>query len=353
MKKGRKPDHVEIYLNEDTRAAHNYWDDIYLIHHALPDINKDDVELSTKLFGKKLSAPIIISAMTGGYSKAKKINANLAKAASELEIGLGVGSQRPAMEDPSLQDTYNVINDHSIPLVIGNLGMPQFIPQKGNRKPTFTLLDAKAAMEMINADILAIHLNYLQELIQLEGDANASGCIEVLKKLAGKLPILAKETGAGISRDVALILKNAKVKGIDVGGSSGTSFVQIEMHRARKKGDSLRERLGQTFLDWGIPTPVSVIEADVGLPIIATGGIRNGRDVGRALIIHASAAGVAGKLLKPATISAKAVITEIQTIMEELKSAMFLIGAKKVTEIRKKDKLITGRTAAWLTALSN
>jgi isopentenyl-diphosphate delta-isomerase len=353
MKKGRKPDHVEIYLNEDTKATHNYWDDIYLIHHALPDMDKDDVELSIKLFGKKLSAPIVISAMTGGYSKAKKINANLAKAASELEIGFGVGSQRPAIEDPSLQETYAVINDHSIPLVIGNLGMPQFINQKGRKKPSFTLESAKAAMEMINADILAIHLNYLQELIQPEGDTNAKGSVAVLKKLASKLPILAKETGAGISRDTALSLKNAKVKGIDVGGFSGTSFVAIEMHRARKGGDKLRERLGQTFIDWGIPTPVSVIESDVGLPIIATGGIRTGRDIGRALIIHAAAAGVAGKLLKPATISSKAVITELETIMEELRSSMFLINASKVSEIRKKDKLITGRTAAWLTALSN
>ncbi len=351
-KSGRKPDHIEIYLNEKTNPNHNHWDDIYLIHHALPEINKSDIDMTTKLFGKKLAAPIIISAMTGGFSKAKKINANLAKAASELEIGFGVGSQRPAIEDPALKNTYNVINDYSIPLVISNLGIPQFIKQKGG-KPAFTLDDAQAAVDMVNADILAIHLNYLQELIQPEGDTNAEGSVAILKKLARKLPILAKETGAGISRDTALVLKNANVKGIDVGGFSGTSFVAIEMHRARKKGDKLRHRLGETFLDWGLPTPVSVIEADVGLPIIATGGIRTGRDIGRALIIHASAAGVAGKLLKPATTSAKAVITELETMIEELKSTMFLINSKKVTEIRKKDKLITGRTAAWLTALSN
>jgi isopentenyl-diphosphate delta-isomerase len=352
MKKGgRKPDHIEIYLNEKTSPEHNHWDDIYMIHHALPEINKSDIDLTTKLFGKKIAAPIIISAMTGGFPKAKKINSNLAKAASELEIGLGVGSQRPAIEKPALKESYTVINDYDIPLVIGNLGIPQFINQKG--KPAFNIENAHEAMDMIDADILALHLNYLQELIQPEGDTNAKGSVKALKRLTRKLPILAKETGAGISRDTALILKNAEVKGIDVGGSSGTSFVAIEMHRAQKKGDKLKLRLGETFLDWGIPTPVSVIEADVGLPIIATGGIRTGRDIGRALIIHASAAGIAGKLLKPATVSAKAVIHELETMMEELKAAMFLINALKVNDIRKKDKLITGRTAAWLTALSN
>jgi len=349
---GRKTDHIEIHLNEKTSPNHNHWDDIYLIHHALPEINKDDIDTSTRLFGKKLAAPIIISAMTGGFAKAKKINSNLAKAASELEIGFGVGSQRPAIEDPKLRKSYDIVNDYSIPLVIGNLGIPQFIDQKKGKK-VFTVDDAQNAVEMINADILAIHLNYLQELIQPEGDTNAKGSVGVLKKLSRRLPILAKETGAGISRDTALALKNANVKGIDVGGFSGTSFVAIEMHRALKKGDKLRHRLGETFLDWGLPTPVSVIEADVGLPIIATGGIRTGRDIGRALIIHASAAGVAGKLLKPATKSAKAVITELETMIEELRSTMFLINASKVAEIRKKDKLITGRTAAWLTALSN
>ena len=351
MKKGRKPQHVEIYLNEDPRADHNYWDDINLIHYAIPEMDKDDIDLSTKLFGRKLSAPIIISAMTGGYSKAKKINANLAKAASELEIGFGIGSQRPAIDDPSLRNTYTVINDYNIPLVIGNLGIPQFIDQKG--KSAFTLQDAEEAFKMIDADLLAIHLNYLQELIQPEGDTNAKGCLDVIKSLARKLPILVKETGAGISRDVALTLKNAKIKGIDVGGFSGTSFVAIEMYRAHKEGDKLRERLGRTFLDWGIPTPVSVIESDVGLPIIATGGIRTGHDICRSVIVHASAAGIAGKLLKPATISAKAVINELELIIEELRASMFLINAKKVSEIRKKDKLIVGRTAAWLTALSN
>jgi isopentenyl-diphosphate delta-isomerase len=352
MKKGgRKPDHVEIYLKEKTSPSHNHWDDIFLIHHALPEINKDDIDLTTKLFGKTLSAPIIISAMTGGYPKAKKINTNLAKAASEVGVGFGVGSQRPAIEDSAYKDSYTLVTDFDIPLIIANLGIPQFIKQKG--KTVFTIDDARAAMDMVNADILALHLNYLQELIQPEGDTNAEGSVKVLNKLASKLPVLAKETGAGISRDTAVALKSAKVKGIDVGGSSGTSFVAIEMHRARRKGDKLKQRLGETFLDWGIPTPVSVIEADVGLPIVATGGIRTGRDIARALIIHASAAGVAGKLLKPATISSKAVINELEAIIEELKSAMFLINAKKVTDIRKKDKLITGHTAAWLTALSN
>ncbi|WP_455392221.1 type 2 isopentenyl-diphosphate Delta-isomerase [[Eubacterium] cellulosolvens] len=350
MIENRKEEHVRICATKPVSASYNYWDDVFLIHQALPELNKSEIDLTSKLFKKKLSAPIIISALTGGYSKAKKINSNLAKAASELQIGLGVGSQRPALQENKFKDSYTVVKEFDLPLVIGNIGAPQLVRQRAKDRP-LSVADGKAALAMVGADILAIHMNFVQELVQPEGDSNAKGCLKKIAEFASKLPILAKETGAGISKEMANALKTAGVKGIDVGGLSGTSFPAVEIYRGKANSDDQRPRLGETFWNWGIPTPVSLFEAKVGLPLIATGGIRNGLDAAKAICLGASSAGLAGRLLKPALKSAKSVVSELELIIDELRSALFLMGAKDIKSTHKQKVVIIGKTQEILRSM--
>lgn len=345
MMENRKASHIDICLNENINSHHNYWDDIFLVHNALPEIDKDEIDLSIKLFGKKLKLPLIISAMTGGCEIGERINKNLAEAAAEVGVGFGLGSQRPALENKSLAKTYSVVKDYDIPLVIANIGAPQLIKQGG--KPPITLQDAKDALEMVDGDILAVHMNYLQEIVQPEGDHNSRGCMEAIEALAKKLPILAKETGAGISKDVALRLKRTKIKGIDVGGLSGTSFAAVEFYRAKEIDDKVRETLGKSFWNWGIPTPASIVYANIGLPLVATGGVRNGMDAAKAFVLGADAAGIAKALLNSATKSSKEVVNELNIIAEELRCSMFLLGCKNIAEMQKSRYITDGKLACW------
>jgi isopentenyl-diphosphate delta-isomerase len=345
----RKHDHIEIVAKENLSQDYIYWEDVKLVHNPLPEIDLEEIDTSATLFGRKLNAPIVISAITGGYGKAEEINKNLASVAEEFGIAMGVGSQRAALEHPELERTYAVVKEFDIPLRIANLGVPQLIKQ-GLSTP-LTVDDGKAAMEMIDAHVLAIHLNYLQEVVQPEGDTKTRGGLKAIEKFASVLPIIAKETGAGMPREVALKLKKAKVKGLDVGGLGGTSFSAVEYFRARSAGDDARANIGQTFWNWGIPTPVSVVLASVGLPIIATGGLRSGLDVARAISVGASAGGMAGRLLPAALESRDALSHELGTILQELKAAMFLVGAKDIKDLAASKALITGRSKEWLDQL--
>ena len=342
----RKAEHVDIILNENVSAGYNYWNDVHLVHRALPEIDLDDVDVSCTLFGRKLNAPLVISSMTGGFSMGREINANLAKAAAEVGVAMGVGSQRAALEKPELVDTYAVVKDHDVPLRFANLGAPQLVPQEGKR--AYGLEDARRAMAMVDAHMLIVHLNFLQEVVQPEGDRRARGVLPAIAKIASKLPVVAKETGAGISRDVATGLKKAGVKGIDVGGLGGTSFSAVEHYRARKEAQTLKERLGATFWNWGIPTPASVILANVGLPIVATGGIRSGLDVAKALALGASAAGMAKPMLEAAKVNARAVVDELQAVIAELRAAMLLTGCETVSELQEQRCIVNRPTADWV-----
>ena len=342
----RKAEHVNIILQENVSAEYNYWNDVHLVHKALPEIDLDDIDVSCTLFGHKLKAPLVISSMTGGFGMAREINANLAKAAAEVGVAMGVGSQRAALEKPDLVDTYAVVKDHDVPLRFANLGAPQLVPQEGKR--AYGLEDARRAMAMVDAHMLIIHLNFLQEVVQPEGDRRARGVLPAIAKIASKLPVVAKETGAGISRDVAARLKKAGVKGIDVGGLGGTSFSAVEHYRARKEAQTLKERLGATFWNWGIPTPASVILANVGLPIVATGGIRSGLDVAKALALGASAAGMAKPMLEAAKVGARAVVDELQAVIAELKAAMLLTGCETVSELQEQRCIVNRPTADWV-----
>ncbi|MFO7618366.1 MAG: type 2 isopentenyl-diphosphate Delta-isomerase [Thermoplasmata archaeon] len=349
MKFARKADHIDICLNKDVNAARTYWNDVQILHKALPEIDMGGIDTSIELFGKKLAAPIIISAITGGFEGAEKINRNLAGGAAEAGVGMGVGSQRPALEHPELAQSYEAIKEFKVPLVIGNVGAPQLVEQR--KRHAFDVGDCRRAMEMINADILAIHMNFLQEIVQPEGDTNAAGCLDAIGKIAKQLPVLAKETGAGISRDVAQELRLKGVKGIDVGGLGGTSFSAVEYHRAVGKNDGVLTRLGETFWDWGIPTPVSILEADVGLPVIATGGLNTGLDVAKAISLGAIAGGISRKMLKSAMESPEVVAKELNIIIAELKAAMFLTGASSVQELQDVPVIVTGYLSEWLNAM--
>jgi isopentenyl-diphosphate delta-isomerase len=331
----RKDEHVKISIEKNVAAHHNYWDDVKLTHNALPEIDKDKVDLSTELFNKKLGAPLIISAMTGGYDKGKKINENLAAAAEKFQIGMGVGSQRAALENDKLKDTYGIIKDYDIPLRFANIGASQLVIW-GHKK---SLDNAHKMIDMIDAQVFVVCLNFLQEVIQAEGEANAKGSFEAIKKLAEDLdvPVVVKESGAGISFNVAERLSKTEISGIDVGGLGGTSFSAIEHFRAKLIDDDLHARGGNTFWDWGIPTPTSILEVgeatDWDIPIIATGGIRNGLDAAKAIALGASCAGIARALLEPATKSKESVINEVDAIIKELRATMFLVGMDNISNM--------------------
>ena len=344
----RKAEHVNIILNENVSAEYNYWNDIRLVHNALPEIDLDDIDLGVKFFGKRLQAPLIISSMTGGFGMGKEINSNLAKAAAEVGVAMGVGSQRAALEKPDLIPTYAVVKDHGVPLIFANLGAPQLVPQEGKR--AYGLADAKKAVDMIHADALIVHLNFLQEVVQPEGDRRAKGCLAAIRSLAATFPVMAKETGAGISRETATLLKQAGVQAIDVGGLGGTSFSAVEHYRARKEASTLKERLGATFWNWGIPTPASIRLADVGLPLVATGGIRSGLDAAKGIALGATMAGMAKPMLEAAKVSADTVVTELRAVIEELKAAMFLTGSTSIEQLQDRRVIVSPPTASWLEA---
>ncbi|MCK4717179.1 MAG: type 2 isopentenyl-diphosphate Delta-isomerase, partial [Thermoplasmata archaeon] len=318
-------------------------------HSAIPRVDMEDVDLSATLFGERIEAPIVISAITGGHPLAQSINANLAKAAAEHGVAMGVGSQRAGIEHPELAPTYSVVKEFDVPLVIGNLGAPQLVDPNN----PYGAEEASSAMDMIGADILALHLNYLQEAVQPEGDLVAAGLLDAIASLSEDFPLLAKETGAGISRQNALALKEAGVKGIDVGGLGGTSFSAVEVYRARAVGDGHREQLGQMLWDWGIPTPVSIKEASVGLPLIATGGVRNGVDVLRALVLGANAAGIAGRLLAPAMEGPVHTSKALKEIIDEFRTTLFLCGLASVEDAHGAQWFAFEPTKTWFQSLGH
>ena len=333
----RKEEHVEIALREDVRADHNFWDDVRLYHNALPEMDIDDVDTSITLLGKELDLPLIISGMTGGYRGGKKINETLAKVAESYQIGMGVGSQRSGLENRKLEDTYSVIKDFDIPLKIANIGASQIA--RWSRKEL--LENVERMIGMIDADALAICLNLLQEAIQPEGEAHAKGCIKSMEIISDEfdVPIIAKETGAGISGEVAKRLIKAGISAIDIGGYGGTNFAAIEYHRAKRMRNWLYERLGKTFWEWGIPAPISLMEVSDAVrgkvEIIASGGIRNGLDIARSIALGADCAGMAYILLKKAVEGLDSAMREMEAIKHELRTAMFLTGSKEIEDLKR------------------
>lgn len=322
----RKEEHLRIPLEKDVRSIPSPWTPLRLRHHALPEVDKADVRLATTFLGRKLGAPLQITGMTGGARKAKEVNDRLAAAAAEHGLAMGVGSQRAAVENPQLADTYSVILDHEVPLRFANLGLPQILLWGDE-----AAAKAEIAVEMVDAHALYIHLNFLQEAVQPEGDTGAKGGLAAIARLAKdlKVPVLAKETGAGMTGLTAHRLQKAGVKAIDVGGLGGTSFSAVEHYRALDQKDATKARLGKTFWDWGIPTPQAVREAREAcpdLPLVATGGLESGLDALKALCLGADLAGFAGHLFRATANGPRGASAEVALLLEELKTGLFLLG---------------------------
>ncbi len=343
--KGRKADHINICLNRTIEPGYSYWNDIRFIHEALPEVDLDSIDTSCDVLGSKLEFPFIVTAITGGFEGATKINANIAKACSELGIGMGVGSERAGIDGVD-EKSYAVIKDYDVPLVIGNVGAPQLVKQKN--KQAYGADAVRKAIDLIDADYVAIHLNFLQEVVQPEGDTNAVGCYDAIRSLARDLPIIVKETGAGISKETVDRLLGTGISAIDISGMGGTSFSAVEMYRAETAKDDVRTSVGATFFDWGIPAPVSLMCADKRIPIIASGGVRSGLDVARAIALGAVCAGAANLVLEEALESAEAVKKKLTIIKEELKAAMLLTGSSNIKELSGKKYVVLGETAQWM-----
>ena len=345
----RKADHIRICIEERIAPGYCYWDDIRFVHNALPEINADDIDTSCYLFGTKLDFPLVVTAITGGVPGATKINANIAEACAEMGVGMGVGSERAGVTGTH-PESYSVIKDYDVPLVIGNVGAPQLVEQKS--KDMFTPEMVGQAKDLIDADVVAIHLNFLQEVVQPEGDTNAEGCRDAIRGLAREYPIILKETGAGISRDVAERVKGIGIQGLDIAGMGGTSFSAVELYRAMDVADNIRTSMGETFFDWGIPSPVSLSQcAGCGLPLIASGGILDGIHIAASVAMGATAAGVAKIILKEATESAEAVIEKLTVLKEELRAAMLLTGCKNLEQLAKARYVVLGETKQWMDQL--
>jgi len=233
--------------------------------------------------------------------------------------------------------------------VIGNIGAPQLVAQKKKRKYTYE--DVGKAKDLIDADFMAVHLNFLQEVVQPEGDTRSKGCYDAIRDLALQFPIIVKETGAGISNATAKRLSTTGIEAIDVAGMGGTSFSAIEMYRAEEAKNDIKTDVGFTLFDWGIPAPVSLLYADADVPMIASGGIYSGLDVARAIAMGAVCAGGAFVILRQATESAEAVKETILAMREELKSVMMLTGCSNIKQLSDADYILVGKTREWMEGL--
>lgn len=325
----RKTDHIRINLEENVQSGITTGlENIRFIHQPLPEINFSHIDLSCTLFGKTLAAPILISSMTGGTEEAGRINRILAAAAQDTKIAMGVGSQRAAIEDPGLYETFQVRSVAPDILLFANLGAIQLNYGYG-------INECQRAVEMIEADALILHLNALQEAVQPEGDTDFSDLLQKIEQVCTKLdvPVIAKEVGWGFSRQAARQLADVGVEAIDVAGAGGTSWSQVEMYRARNPRQA---RLAAEFIDWGIPTATSILnikEAAPEVTIIGSGGLRSGKDIAKCIALGAEIGGLAGPFLKAATISLEETIATIQEIQTQIEIVCFATGSKSVAEL--------------------
>jgi isopentenyl-diphosphate delta-isomerase len=331
----RKADHIRINLDEKVESGLSSGLDYYhFTHQALPELDLEDIRLDLELFGKKVSAPILISSMTGGTDQARQINLNLAAAAQQENIPMGVGSQRAMLEDPDLVSTFQVRKTAPDTLLFANLGAVQL-------NNGLTPADCQQAVELIEADALILHLNALQEAVMIDGDTNFSGLLGKIEEVCNSLsvPVIVKEVGWGISFRAASQLRDAGVSAIDVAGAGGTSWTEVEMHRAETE---MGRQVAAAFIDWGIPTAESiqlVREAAPELPIFASGGIRSGVDIAKSLALGATLGGMASPFLRAAVISPDAVIEVIRGIKREIQICMFAAGVGDLQALSEVDLL--------------
>lgn len=337
----RKLDHIKISLEEDVAMKQATGFDQYtFLHQAFPECSLEEVSLETDFLDFHLGAPLLISSMTGGTDDAETINRHLAEAAEQLLLPIGVGSQRIIFEHPEVLSTFKIVRDSapSVP-VFGNLGLVQL-------NYGLTADHVQQAVDAIKANGIFLHLNPLQEAIQTGGDTNFRGLLDKIAEVVDRVnvPVFVKEVGCGIAPNLAAELVERGIKAIDVSGAGGTSWAAIE---AQRTSDPRKRRLGEVFRDWGIPTTLSLAmirEELPTLPLIASGGIRTGLDVAKAIALGADLVAFAMPLLEPATRSTEAVKEKLEEILDELRMAMFLVGAKTVAELKAKRHLLVRLT---------
>lgn len=341
----RKRDHIRMVLeNESTQRGSNWLEYVHVIPRAVPDINVDEVDVSATFLGRRFSAPILIEGMTGGTEEAAKINATLAEAAEHARIPMGVGSQRAGILRPELSYTFRVAREAGPNVfLIANIGAAQLVKQGVEM--------ARKAVEMIEANAIAVHVNTIQEIIQPEGDREFRGLVNQIRRLCSEIsvPVIVKEVGCGITFEDAVVLRDAGVSAVDVAGRGGTSWVAIERQRALEMGRWDRARLAEVFLDWGVPTAASILEVArvKGLEVIGSGGIRNGLEIAKMVLLGASMGGLAMPFLKAAVKGVEEVESLIRQLTEELKVAFALCGASNIEEFRKVKYVLTGPLRDW------
>jgi isopentenyl-diphosphate delta-isomerase len=324
--KDRKLDHIKINLEKDVRSAlTSGLEKYHFVHEALPELDLDRIDASISLFGKKLSAPILISSMTGGSEDAKTINFRLAEAAQEVGAAMGVGSQRVAIEHPEQAATFQVRSVAPDILLFANLGAVQLNYGYG-------IDECRKAVEMIEADALILHLNPVQEAVQKGGDTNFAGLGKKIEEICRKMevPVIAKEVGWGISERTARLLADCGVSAIDVAGAGGTSWSQVEMHRAP---DEFTHELAAAFVGWGIPTAEAILNVKKALPdmtIFASGGLKDGLDIAKCIALGARLGGMAGNFLKAAAVSAEKAVEVMKLTKKQIEVTMFACGVERL-----------------------
>lgn len=333
----RKADHIKINLEQDVRSALTTGLENYrFIHEALPELDLNRLDTTVSLFGKTLASPTLVSSMTGGTSEAETINLRLAEAAQECNIAMGVGSQRAAIEHPEQAKTFQVRRVAPDILLFANLGAVQLNYGYG-------VDECRKAVDMIQADALYLHLNPLQEAVQDAGDTNWIGIAKKIEEVCKKLevPVIAKEVGWGISEKTAKLLADCGISAIDVAGAGGTSWSQVEMHRAP---DEFTRKLAATFVGWGIPTSDSILNVKNAVPemtVFASGGIKDGLDIAKCIALGATLGGMAGQFLKAAAVSTEKAVEMMKLTKRQIEVTMFAAGVGNLEGLRV-GKLVKG-----------
>ena len=340
----RKRSHLELCEGEEVEFAGKttLLEQVDLVHDALPELAVEDVDVGTTLLGKRLRAPLLITGMTGGTEEASEINRGLAEVAEEHGIAFGLGSQRAMHRAPALAYTFEVRSHAPTALVLANLGVVQ--------AGALPAAEVERLVRTVGADALCLHLNPAQELIQPGGDRDFRGGLETIARLVRELPlrVVVKETGCGVSRRVGERLVAAGVRTVDVSGAGGTSWVKVEALRAGAPG----RELGSLFADWGIPTAASLLGLrGLGLELIASGGIRNGLDVAKAIALGARVAGVALPVFRAYREGGRRAAGDfIARLAAGLRTAMVLTGSRDVEALGRAPVVLGSRLHEWVIA---